>query len=80
MAEMKSRLRASRRWSPIDMTASGLSLRLAFETLGSLTMPVPPPRTQARGAASSVDCGAAWGWGAGSADWGAACPGWVGWV
>ena len=74
MAEMKSRLRASRRWSPIDMTASGLSLRLAFEALGSLIMPVPPPRAQARGAASSVDCGAA------SVGWGAACPGWVGWV
>ena len=74
MAEMKSRLRASRRWSPIDMTASGLSLRLAFEALGSLTMPVPPPRAQARGAASSVDCGAV------CPDWGAACPGWVGWV
>ena len=78
MAEMKSRLRASRRWSPIDMTASGLSLRLAFEALGNLTMPVPPPRAQARGAASSVDCGACCG--AASVDWGAACPGWVGWV
>ena len=35
-AEMKIRLRSSRRWSPMDMRASGLSLRLDRLILGSL--------------------------------------------
>ena len=33
---MKSRLRSSRRWSPMDMRASGLSLRLDRLIRGSL--------------------------------------------